>query len=176
MKFEIKLQSGSVSAAHSVVVPSGLRAVSSGRGEFKVDGVALQVDWAEVEPGVYSLLVAGKSYVVSAQPKNAASSDARVTMGAHTIDAAARDWLAARRAPSSAAHPAPRDILAPMPGRIVRILALEGAAVAAGRGLLVIEAMKMQNEIRAPRAITVRKVYVREGEGVEAGARLVEIS
>jgi biotin carboxyl carrier protein len=60
-----------------------------------------------------------------------------------------------------------------MPGKIVRILASLGQEVAAGQGLVVLEAMKMENELRAPRAGRVREFGVREGQTVEAGALLV---
>lgn len=64
-------------------------------------------------------------------------------------------------------------INARMPGRIVKILAAEGEAVAKGGGLLVLEAMKMQNELTAPRAGTVIQVAVREGDTVAIGQTLV---
>ena len=62
-----------------------------------------------------------------------------------------------------------------MPGRIVRTLVAQGASVEAGQGLLVIEAMKMQNEIRSPKAGTVERLLVREGQAVNAGEILAVI-
>ena len=62
-----------------------------------------------------------------------------------------------------------------MPGRIVKVLVEENQPVAAGDGLVVIEAMKMQNELRAPRAGRVEKVYVAAGVGVETGTKLVRV-
>lgn len=66
-------------------------------------------------------------------------------------------------------------VVAPMPGRIVKVLAGTGDAVAAGQGLVIVEAMKMENELRAPRAGTVTEVRVAGGASVEAGAVLVVI-
>ena len=63
-----------------------------------------------------------------------------------------------------------------MPGRIVKVLVPEGSEVQQGESLLVIEAMKMQNEIRSPRAGRLERVYVTEGEGVETGARLLRLT
>ena len=63
-----------------------------------------------------------------------------------------------------------------MPGRVVRVLVAAGADVAAGQGLVVVEAMKMENELRAPRAGRVAEVAVREGEAVDAGALLAVIA
>jgi biotin carboxyl carrier protein len=76
--------------------------------------------------------------------------------------------------PSSHAH-APDEIRAPMPGRVVRVAVRPGDAVVRGQPLVVVEAMKMENELRAGRAGTVRDVWAREGQAVEAGERLVRI-
>jgi biotin carboxyl carrier protein len=62
-----------------------------------------------------------------------------------------------------------------MPGRVVRLLVASGADVAAGQGVVVIEAMKMENELRSPRAGRVRELPVREGQAVEAGALLAVV-
>ena len=67
----------------------------------------------------------------------------------------------------------PIEIVSPMPGRIVKVLVARGQAVAARQGLVVVEAMKMENELRAPRAGTVADVRVREGAPVEANVVLV---
>ena len=69
----------------------------------------------------------------------------------------------------------PARIVAPMPGRVVRILAAVGQEVQAGQGVVVIEAMKMENEVRAPRGGLVREVSVEEGASVEAGALLAVV-
>lgn len=65
-------------------------------------------------------------------------------------------------------------VRAPMPGLVVRVFVEPGAAVAAGAGLLVLEAMKMENELRAPVAGVVRAVRVEPGQAVEKGESLVE--
>jgi biotin carboxyl carrier protein len=70
----------------------------------------------------------------------------------------------------------PIAVVAPMPGRVVRVLVAAGDAVAARQGLVVVEAMKMENELRAPRAGTVAEVRVREGAPVEANVVLVVIT
>jgi biotin carboxyl carrier protein len=67
----------------------------------------------------------------------------------------------------------PRTIVAPMPGRIVKVLVKPDETVFAGQPLVVVEAMKMENELRAPRAGAVAEVRVREGSSVEANAVLV---
>jgi biotin carboxyl carrier protein len=67
------------------------------------------------------------------------------------------------------------DLSSPMPGQVQRLLVIEGDAVVAGQPLLVVEAMKMQLEIKAPHAGTVRRLLAREAQQVEAGVPLVEL-
>jgi len=66
-------------------------------------------------------------------------------------------------------------VKAPMPGLVLRVEVEPGQTVAAGRGLVVLEAMKMENEIRAPAGGTIRAVLVKPGQAVEKGAALVEV-
>jgi len=66
-------------------------------------------------------------------------------------------------------------VLSPMPGRVLKVLVAEGDAVEAGHALVVVEAMKMENELVAARSGTVKKVHVTAGQNVESGARLVEV-
>jgi biotin carboxyl carrier protein len=63
----------------------------------------------------------------------------------------------------------PKKLTAPMPGKIVRVLVSQGAEVEAGAGVLVVEAMKMQNEIKSPKKGTIQKILVSEGAAVNAG-------
>jgi biotin carboxyl carrier protein len=67
------------------------------------------------------------------------------------------------------------NIDSPMPGKVIKVLKREGDDIKEGEGLIVIEAMKMENELRAPKAGKVREVKVKEGDAVEAGARLAQI-
>lgn len=79
--------------------------------------------------------------------------------------------LAARSAPP--AGPAP--VIAPMPGLVVRVSVAVGDTVVAGQGVLVMEAMKMENELRASSAATVKAVRVTQGTAVEKGTVLIEL-
>jgi len=87
----------------------------------------------------------------------------------------ARERLVRRRS-AATAEAGPRSIVAPMPGRIVKVLVREGDTVAAQQGLVVVEAMKMENELRAPRAGRVSAVAVVEGMSVEANTVLVTLA
>ena len=66
-------------------------------------------------------------------------------------------------------------VAAPMPGKIVKLLVREGETVSEGQGVIVIEAMKMQNELKAPRAGTVEEIRVTENQAVNAGESLLVV-
>jgi len=94
-----------------------------------------------------------------------------------TVESAERAALRERatRLAAAAGHAGPQTLKARIPGRIARIWVTPGTEVAAGERLLSIEAMKMENEIRAPHAGTVLSVSVAEGDRVELGADLVVV-
>jgi biotin carboxyl carrier protein len=132
-----------------------------------VDGRAVEADAVEVSPGIYSILIGGAAF--EAQVESAAAG-LIVTLGGRRIHARVvdlRQWQG-RRGGSVEAE-GRQQILAPMPGKVVRVLVQQGEKVEAGRGLLVVEAMKMQNEIRSPKTGTVEKLLVTEGQAVNAG-------
>jgi biotin carboxyl carrier protein len=82
----------------------------------------------------------------------------------------------AARAPSERSAGREKVIKSPMPGRVVRVLVAKGEAVVAGQGLVVLEAMKMENEVRASRAGTVADVHVAPGAAVERNATLITLA
>jgi pyruvate carboxylase subunit B len=99
-------------------------------------------------------------------------------LDSHVYDVEALDERARaiRDLSAAAAGPAgPAPLVAPMPGLIVRIAVAEGDTVHAGQGLIVMEAMKMENELRAPGNGTVRRVTVATGTAVEKGTILIEL-
>ena len=145
---------------------------SQGRYTVAVDGRRLEVDWREVGGPFASLLIEGRSHRVGLEPRPGGY---RVLIGSdelavELLETTRLDAGAARRGPAG-----PARLLAPMPGRIVRVLAEPGQEVAAGQGLVVMEAMKMENELRAPRAGRVAEVRARERQTVETGALLVVV-
>ena len=89
------------------------------------------------------------------------------------LDERTRAIRALSGAGKEASGPAP--LVAPMPGMIVRISVAVGDSVQAGQGLIVMEAMKMENELRASTAGTVKAILAREGTAVEKGALLLEL-
>jgi acetyl/propionyl-CoA carboxylase alpha subunit len=75
-----------------------------------------------------------------------------------------------------AVHSGPLKLIAPMPGKIVKVLVRPGDSVEAGHGVLVMEAMKMENELKAARPGTIQEISVKEGQAVETGALLLVIA
>ena len=183
MKLEIKLHAGSKASQHHLeILPS--RAARPGENpiRFVLDGQGAEAHAEEVSPGVYSILLGGRSYEVDVakRPGDPPGSESPfvVTVGLRHYLVEIRDPRGGRRSmrrPSGIEAEGPREIVAPMPGKIVRVLVQENQEVARDQGLLVIEAMKMQNELRAPRGGRVERIYVGEGLGVETGAPLLRL-
>jgi biotin carboxyl carrier protein len=80
-----------------------------------------------------------------------------------------------RRRDGGPAGSGPQRVTAPMPGKVVRLLVEPGATVVPKQGLVVVEAMKMENELKAARAGRVKTVAVAEGQSVESGALLLVV-
>lgn len=177
MKFEVRIESGDHTSNHVLEFPSLLpKSANHGELQFIFDGKAGKADWAEVRPGVYSLIRDGKSCEVRASAATASrgsNGSYEIATESGALRVALQDSRARHRSASTTALNGPHEVLAPMPGRVVKILVAENSNVKAGQGLLVIEAMKMHNELRAPHPGRVTKIHVQEGEGVESGARLV---
>lgn len=130
----------------------------------------------ETEPGVYSVVVDGASYEVRVAPGNSGHGGAgQVTVGQRRFDFEVDDPRQWKRSDAAAGGRGHASIVAPMPGKVVRILVAVGDAVEAGQGVVVVEAMKMQNEMKAPRAGQVSAIPVKENDSVVAGATLAVI-
>ena len=140
----------------------------------KVDGHEYEVDAALTAREVMSLLVNGKQY--ETKREHSLSGDLHLVIGSERFAIEVRDprSLRSRRAGGAADH-GPQKLLAPMPGKVVRILVAEGDEVEKGQGVIVVEAMKMQNEIKSPKKGVVKKIATTEGATVNAGDPLVVI-
>jgi biotin carboxyl carrier protein len=137
-----------------------------------LDGEPRKVDLMEGDQGLLSLLIDGKAYACDFDIRK--GNQVRVSIGQSVFELEVLDERRARRqlAIGRSGAVGPQAIVAPMPGKIVRVLVKAGQAVKAGEGLIVIEAMKMENELRSARAGTVKEISVREGMAVEGGAQL----
>jgi len=100
----------------------------------------------------------------------------QITIGTSRLDIEIVDPLALRRKSGDDHLGASGIIKAPMPGRIARVLVEKGASIQRGAGLLVLEAMKMENEIPAPANGVVDEIFVKAGDTVESGADLVHLA
>jgi biotin carboxyl carrier protein len=177
MKLTLILQHGSRTSEHQLELRSPTGA-NGGPLSYLLNQEAGEADWAEVAPGVYSILLGGCSYQaqVTSPPDAAPTREARrmVTVGTRHYRVEIHDPRR-QRIGADAPSNGPQEIVAPIPGKVVKILVVENQEVSQGAGLLVIEAMKMQNELRAPRAGRVERIYVAPGKGVETGMRLVRL-
>ena len=139
----------------------------------RLDGAEVLVDAVSTQEGVLSILIDGKSYEVKRENTGAESN---IVVRGIRFPAELRDprSLRSRRGADSGGE-GPKKIIAPMPGKVVRILAPVGSSVEQGQGVIVIEAMKMQNELKSPKKGTVKKLNISEGSAVEAGQPLAEV-
>ncbi len=128
--------------------------------EIKVDAVLARRD-------VLSVLIAGKAYEIK---RESSPADLHLWVGSVRYAAELRDPRSLRsRRGAEADEKGPKKLLAPMPGKVVRVLIGEQQAVEAGQSVMVVEAMKMQNEIKSPKKGTVQKIVAAEGANVNAG-------
>lgn len=143
------------------------------RWQCTVNGRVLLVDALLVRPNVLSLIIGGVSYEVK---RERSASETHLWIGFSRYGTEVRDprSLLSRRAASGDVE-GTRKIVAPMPGKVVRVLVKEHDAVEAGQGVVVVEAMKMQNELKSPKRGTVQKVVTAEGASVNAGDLLLVI-
>jgi biotin carboxyl carrier protein len=118
------------------------------------DGVQREASVEEVEPGVYSVLLDGRSFEVRAPD---------------LTDIVVEDPRAPRSAARDRGAEGRQQVQCPMPGKVVRVLVAEGDAVERGQGLVVIEAMKMQNEMKSPKQGRVVSMHAVAGATVVAG-------
>ena len=133
----------------------------------QLDGREIQMDAVLAQRDVLSVLIGGKAYEVK---RERAATDMHLWVGSVSYLAELRDPRSLRgRRGAGADEKGPKKLLAPMPGKVVRVLVGAGQAVEAGQSILVVEAMKMQNEIKSPKKGTVQKIVAAEGANVNAG-------
>jgi biotin carboxyl carrier protein len=140
-----------------------------------IDGREWTVDAARIDGRMLSLLIGGASYEVTLAP-DAASGQLAVRVGSvpMLVGVNSRRQFG-HRDEAGHAGSGPQRINAPMPGKVVRVLVAKGDEVRARQPLVVVEAMKMENELRAGRDGTVAEVHAQEGQSVDAGTLLVVI-
>jgi biotin carboxyl carrier protein len=144
-----------------------------------IDGVARLVDAAAVDAATFSLicLADGRSSQEVGLSPTGLPGEIAVHMPAGVASARVLTGAASRfgRGTGAAQAAGTQQVLAPMPGKVVKILVKAGDEVKARQGLVVVEAMKMENELRSPKDGRVSDVLVAEGASVEAGRLLVVV-
>jgi biotin carboxyl carrier protein len=168
-------------------VGNGVRAVSVTRQgsllHVSVDGRTMVVDARRVGDLELSLLVAPEGAADAVKSVDASlavqrtAGDFDVHVAGRTIPVQVRvaGGFGRQKKAGAAQGTGPQRIMAPMPGKIVRVLVKPGDEVKARQGLVVVEAMKMENELRAARDGRVRDIAVTEGQSVDAGALLLVV-
>jgi len=145
----------------------------------EVDGRRYDLEVRQLAPGEYLLIDGSNVYKCRVESRRASLSAAgsfAVVLRGKTYDVAVIDPKRLRSGQSSGAHhTGAAEIISPMPGKIVRILVEPGTHVEAGAGVVIVEAMKMQNEMKAPKAGVVVSINTEEGATVSAGDVLAVI-
>jgi biotin carboxyl carrier protein len=130
----------------------------------RLDGREVEMDAVLTRPDVLSVIIGGKAYEIK---REKTAVDLHLWVGPVRYAAEVRDPRSLRSRKAAGADDAgPKKLIAPMPGKVVRLLVAEKDKVEAGQGIMVVEAMKMQNEIKSPKKGTVEKIVVMEGASV----------
>lgn len=141
-----------------------------------IDDRVYELDVEMVEEGIYSILNNGQSYniemIQGATSKNYYVNTFYNSYDIEIIDAQSKYQSSRNR---NADHQGEKTIVTPMPGRVVRIPVKKGQTVSKGQTVIVISAMKMESEYKAPTDGVVKKVYVKEGDTIQGHQPLVEI-
>jgi len=135
--------------------------------ECRLNGQPVNIDAVITRGDVLSLLVDGHAYEIK---REQTASDLHMWVGTTCFAVELRDPRSLRsRNKTGGDEKGPRKLLAAMPGRIVRLLVAENSEVEAGQGIVVVEAMKMQNEIKSPKKGIVKKISATPGAAVNPG-------
>lgn len=147
--------------------------VERAEGMIRVNGQVVTVNASAPHAGALSLVIGGRSFEVLA---STVGGEQVLVVNGHRLGVEVSDprSLKSRRR-AGAGQEGPKKVIAPMPGKVIRIVAQAGDEVAAGDGVVVIEAMKMQNELKSPKSGKVAKIAVKEGDTVNPGDTLAII-
>jgi len=144
-----------------------------GKWKCVLEGREVPLDAMLTERDVLSLLIGGTAYEVM---RERTATDLHYWVGTARYAAEVQDPRSLRsRKASGLSTEGAKKLIAPMPGKIVRVMAPEKSQVEAGQGVIVVEAMKMQNELKSPKKGVVQKILAAEGANVNAGEVLAII-
>ena len=161
----MKLQAEIGDEKHEIEITRG-----DGKLSASVDGRVYDLEVSKPEPNVYLIKNCGKISQVFVSPIKKAGDPYQVQIGRHSLDVKLFDPKRLRGTALDAEHgDGAAEIRTAMPGKVVRVLVETGDTVEKGGGVMVVEAMKMQNELKSPKAGTVKEIRVSEGSTVTAG-------
>jgi biotin carboxyl carrier protein len=141
-----------------------------------VDGRHYELEARETEAGSLLLIVGGRVYECRADAQPQPGGTREVQVGEELYQVTLIDLKRLRNAPGAGAAAGGRvQIKASMPGKVVRLLVEAGAPVEAGDGLVIVEAMKMQNELKSPKSGKVVEIHTQMGATVNAGEVLITV-
>jgi biotin carboxyl carrier protein len=144
-----------------------------GAAQLSFGGATREAQVSEPEPGMFTVIINDRVYRCALEESPGGAVE--VVVNGKRIPVAARDKKHLRGQAGAAAASGQVKLLAPMPGKVVRVLLNAGDEVAARQGVLVVEAMKMQNEVQSPKAGKIAEIKVSEGQTVNAGDVLAVI-
>jgi biotin carboxyl carrier protein len=152
---------------------------ADGRFRVAIDGpegpIEQLVDARSIRPGTWSLLIAGRSFLVDLDPRRGGIAASTGASEAHLrVEDALQKKLASAAGPRAAARG--ETLRAPIAGKVVKVLVAVGDTVAPGSPVIVLEAMKMENELVAERGGTVASIAKTAGQAVDTGEILVELT
>jgi biotin carboxyl carrier protein len=156
-----------------------LESLGHGRYRVTLNGRAHEVDARRATGGNWSLLIDGQSYDIELEVAGSHEGEGRYNalVRGRVVPLTVQDERHIRMAHAARKLKVegPQVITCPMPGKVVKVLVQPGTTVGDGQALVVIEAMKMENEIRAPTGGKVARIFVEEGQTIEANAKLVSL-
>lgn len=143
-----------------------------GSREFILDGKTRNADCVAIAAGLYSILLDGRSFEAHVRE---AAGELIVKIQGREFAFRVEDPRQWRKRGGALEAEGKQQVIASMPGKIVRVLVTPGQTVSGGQGIVVVEAMKMQNELRSPKSGKVERLLVAEGQAVNAGEILAVI-
>jgi biotin carboxyl carrier protein len=155
-------------------VPVDIEPMTGGRFAVMLNGTRHEVDALRLDHGAVSLLIDGDSYNVEFE-ESGDEVAVLVRNQVSRIDVADERKLRLRAATAGFTVEGKQTVTAPMPGKIVKVLVKVGDEVTEGQGLIVVEAMKMENELKSPKAGRIAELFAKEGSTVENNAKLVVV-
>lgn len=151
--------------------------VNSGKEEILVDGQDLQLDLLDLENGKYHMIFNGRSYSASVLNLNSEEKKLTIKINNNTYDLEVEDQfdqLLHKLGMDNLAATTISQLKAPMPGLVLNVLVEVGQAVSKDDSLLILEAMKMENVLKAPADAVIKKIEVEEKQSVEKNQILIE--